>query len=318
MSARRQIPLQIPEKVRRNAALIGDVGHTWLADLPQRIAALERRWAITVGQPVPRASEAFVAQARTRDGRDAMLKIVMPGIDPARHELRILQAAAGVGYARLLCADAAENAMLLEQLGPPLHQLHLREDREIQIIGATLREAWTLPAAGLALPTGADKAVELSHIIEAHWASLGRPCSERTFARALRYAEKRRRAFDPTLSVLAHGDAHASNTLSAPGTVTGFKFVDPDGAFAERAFDLAIYLREWGAALPAGDLVELGRRRCHLLGRGADVACQPVWEWGLIQCVANGLLLLRIGITKPALVSLAMADAWAAGGAASR
>ena len=72
------------------------------------------------------------------------------------------------------------------------------------------------------------------------WAPLGRPCSERAVDIALTYAERRRRAFDPAQSVLVHGDAHQWNTLSAPGSRTGFKLIDPDGAFAERAFDLAI------------------------------------------------------------------------------
>jgi hypothetical protein len=52
---------EIPEKVRRNAALMGKPGQIWLANLPQQIAELERRWAIKIEQPVQRSSEAFVA-----------------------------------------------------------------------------------------------------------------------------------------------------------------------------------------------------------------------------------------------------------------
>jgi hypothetical protein len=62
--------IEIPEKVRRNAALTGEIGRTWLADLPQHIVELERRWAIKVEQPVQRGSEAFVAEARTSGGLD--------------------------------------------------------------------------------------------------------------------------------------------------------------------------------------------------------------------------------------------------------
>src|SRR5205814_8969803 len=64
------LQLEIPEKVRRNAALTGETGRTWLTNLPQHIVELERRWAIKVEQPVQRGSEAFVAEARTRDGLD--------------------------------------------------------------------------------------------------------------------------------------------------------------------------------------------------------------------------------------------------------
>lgn len=306
--------MELPEKVRCNAALMGETGCAWLADLPLLIAELERRWAITVGAPVRSGSEAFVAEARTSEGLDVIVKIVIPGIDPARQELRILRTAQGVGYAQLIRSDETNNVLLLEKLGPQLHEFRLPEDRQIQIICATLREAWMPPPEELPWPTGADKAVELSHIIELHWNSFGRPCSECAIERALSYAEKRRRAFDPAQSVLVHGDAHEWNTLRAPDSTTGFKFVDPDGVVAERAFDLAIPMREWGNVRPEGDLVELGRRRCRLLSQSTGVEYQPIWEWGLIQCVSNGLLLHRIGLAEPASVQLAMSDAWAAGG----
>jgi streptomycin 6-kinase len=188
-----------------------------------------------------------------------------------------------------------------------------REDRQIQIICATLREAWMSPAEGPPLATGADKAVELSRIIESHRSSLGSPCSERAMELALSYAERRRRAFDPARSVVVHGDAHEWNTLRAPSSTTGFKFVDPDGAFAERALDLAIPMREWGTVIPKGDLSQLGRRRCSLLTQFAGVEHQPIWEWALIQCLSNGLSLQGQGLYDSASVQLAMADAWAAG-----
>jgi streptomycin 6-kinase len=113
--------------------------------------------------------------------------------------------------------------------------------------------------------------------------------------------------------VLVHGDAHQWNTLSAPDSMTGFKFIDPDGVFAEHAFDLAIPMREWRGEMPDGDRLYLGRHRCRLLAGLTGVEQQAIWEWGVIQCVSNGLLLMQIGLDGPASVSLAMADAWAAG-----
>ena len=64
----RSSQLEIPEKVRRNAALMGETGHTWLANLQQQIVELERRWAINVEQPARRGNEALVAEARTIGG----------------------------------------------------------------------------------------------------------------------------------------------------------------------------------------------------------------------------------------------------------
>jgi streptomycin 6-kinase len=306
--------LVIPEKVRRNAAIMGETGRAWLADLPHQLAELERRWAIGIGQPARNASEAFVADARTSDGLDVVLKIVIPGIDPTRQELRILQIANGIGYAKLIRSDEANNAMLLEKLGPQLYEFHFAEDRRIRLICATLRKAWMPPAEGMPFASGTDKATELSGSIELHWGRLGKPCSEHTIELALSYANRRRRAFDPARSVLAHGDAHEWNTLQIPGRGISFKFVDPDGAVAERAFDLAIPMREWGDEMPEGDLLQLGRHRCSILSAFTGVEPQPIWEWALLQCVWNGLLLRQIGINRAASVQLAMADAWAAAG----
>ncbi len=215
-------------------------------------------------------------------GLDVILKIAIPGIDPTRQELRILQAANGIGYANLICGDEANNAMLLEKLGLQLRDFDFPEDRCIEVICATLREAWIPSLEGPPLVTGAEKAVELSGFIESHWSSLGRPCAERTIELALSYAERRRRAFDPVRSVVVLGDAHESNTLRAQDSTTGFKFVDPDGALAERAFDLAIPMREWGNVIPAGDLLQLGRHRCGLLSKFSGVEHQPIWEWAMI------------------------------------
>jgi streptomycin 6-kinase len=305
-------PLEVPEKVRRNAALMGDIGHAWLAELPQRITELEDRWAITIGQPARRGSEAFVAEARTSDGHDVVVKILIPGFDPERHEMCVLRQAQGVGYARLIRCDEISNTMLLEKLGPPLHEYHLPEETKINSLCATLREAWMAAPESLVLATGAEKAAELSQVIEAYWDSLGRPCSRFTMELALSYAERRKRAFDPELAVLAHGDAHEWNALAAPRSTTGFKFIDPDGAFAEPAFDLGVPMREWGNVMPESDPVQLGYRRCRLLSQCTGVEFQPIWEWGLLQCVSNGLLLLRIGLENPAAVEFAMATAWAA------
>jgi streptomycin 6-kinase len=307
-------PLAIPVKVRRKAWALGDAGRAWLTVLPKQISDIERHWGIAVGLPSPNGSEAFVAEVRTDDGQDAVLKICVPGLDPTRQELRVLRAANGRGYAKLLRADTERNILLLEKLGPQLHALGWPEDRQLEAIVATLRDAWMPLPEGPAFVTGAEKAAELATFIGSNWSTLERPCSERAVDAALAYAERRRRAFDPRYSVLAHGDAHQWNTLQAPDSRTGFKLVDPDGAFAERAFDLAIPMREWVDPVPAPDRVRRGRRRCALLARLAGVDPAPIWEWSLPQCVSNGLLLRQLGADAAAASQLAMAEAWAEAG----
>ena len=303
---------EVPIKVRRLAEQLGAPGRAWLEALPGQIAALERDWGIAVGAAAGRGSEAFVAFARASDGAEAALKISIPGLDPARLELRTLRAAGGAGYAKLLRADEAANVMLLERLGPQLAESDLPIDDQLGVICATLSQAWRCPPPLDGVPTGAEKAAELAAAIERTWGELAGPCPARTVERALDCAERRRRAFDPALAVPVHGDAHQWNTLRAPGSPSGYKFVDPDGGFAEPAYDLAISMREWTELPAAGDRLALGEARCTLLSAATGAPWDAIWEWGVVQCVANGLSLKRLGMDEGAAIQLGMANAWMA------
>jgi streptomycin 6-kinase len=245
--------------------------------LPELLCRLEVEWGIKVGHPFPNATEAFVSEAATAQGRQAALKIPIAGLAKADRELRLLQAANGRGYVRLLRHDRQSGAMLLERLDRQLATLGLLIDDQIRIICRTLQEAWMPLPTGARFPTGADKASEMSAYISTVWPRLGRPCSERAVEVALRFAEARRKAFDPADSVLTHGDAHARNTL-LDHKINECKLVDPDGLFIERAHDLSISMREWSAELLAGDPVALGRQRCALLSRLTGAPASAIWQ----------------------------------------
>lgn len=307
MSAR---PIDLRDKVLRNIAAQGEVGAAWLACLPTLVHELEANWGIEVGQVFPNATEAYVAAAVTADGEDVALKIPIPGIEKANREVRTLQAANGRGYVRLLQHDAASGAMLLERLGPQLAQLGLPIDKQIEIICSTLQQAWMPLPSGLGLMSGAEKASGLAAYVESVWPKLGKPCSEKAIAIGLRFAKARADAFDPNSAVLAHGDAHAWNTLADPKT-QGFKLVDPDGLFIERAHDLSISMREWSAELLAGDPVVLGRQRCALLSRLTGVDAEAIWQWGFVERLVNGLLYKEIDPEENAAEFLAVVEAWA-------
>jgi streptomycin 6-kinase len=304
--------LQVPDRVRRKATALGKAGVAWLAGLDDLVSDLAAEWDLSIGGTLSGGTEAFVAEARTAEGQDAVLKIAIPGLDPTASELRTLIAAEGRGYALVFRHDAARGAMLLERLGTQLNELGLPIDAQIEVICGTLLEAWTPLPEGARFMTGAEKANTLANFIEVTWRDLGEPCSARIIDVAWRFAEVRRRAFDPTTSVLAHGDAHAWNTLVVPGDgPRRFKFVDPDGLFIERAYDLAISMREWGAELLAGDPVLLGQDRCRQLARLTGVQPEPIWQWGFIERTSNGLLLLKLGLDSLAHEFFAVADAWA-------
>ena len=294
----RKPKLNVPDVVRQVAVSRGPEGAIWLRDLGEIVADLERRWGVRVGRTLNGGTASFVAEARTADGALVVLKIACPGSSPMASEAHTLIAAAGRGYVRAYRYDAGYDALLLERLGRPLHELGLPIDSQIEIICRVLRDAWMIPFEGLHLISGADKAKALGDLIEETWSPLGRPCSERAYETAMAYAEIRSEAFREETSVLAHGDAHGWNTLRVPGRGrSAFKFIDPDGLVAERAYDLSIPMREWTVELLAGDPVVVGRRRCALLSRLGAVDPEPIWQWAMLERVSNGLLLLREGLT---------------------
>ena len=303
-------PIQLRDKVLRNISAQGEAGASWLEALPSLLGRLEAEWNIRVGRLFPNATEAFVSEAVTADGQPVALKIPIAGVAKADRERTLLQAASGCGYARLLRDDANSGAMLLERLGPQLATLGFPIEDQIRIVCQTLQWAWVRLPPGVRYPTGREKASEMFFYISTVWPTLGRPCSERVVEVALRFAEARRDAFDPADSVLAHGDAHAWNTLLDP-TTNQYKFVDPDGLFIERANDLSISMREWSAELLAGDPVALAWKRCALLSRLTGVPENAIWQWAFIERLVNGLRYIEVGPEENAAEFLAVVEAWA-------
>jgi streptomycin 6-kinase len=302
--------IELRDKVLSNLAARGEAGAAWLNDLPNVVRRLEAGWGIRVGHTFPNATEAYVAEAVAADGTKAALKIPIVGLAKADREVRVLRAADGRGYVRLLRHDASSGAMLLERLGSQLAQQGRPIADQIAIICSTLEQAWMQPLPGLQLPTGADKAGEMESYIASVWPRVGKPCSEKAVEAALRFARARADAFDPASAVVSHGDAHAWNTLQDAET-GDYKLVDPDGWFVERAHDLSISLREGCTEFLAGDPVALARDRCALLSHLTGVDADAIWQWGFIETLANGLSYLDIGPEENAAQFLSAVEAWA-------
>lgn len=302
----------IPEIVRRRALNLGEVGRDWLAGLDADIASLASEWGIQLGAVLDGGTEAFVAEATTSEGRSAILKIGIPGSASGRTEARVLEVAAGRGYAELFRHDAPRRAMLLERLGPRLADLGLTVDDQIKAICETLLTAWRPPPADSSFINGAEKAESLATFIADLWVSLEGPCSRAVVDRARIFAERRRSAYSFATSVLAHGDAHENNTLLVADSVPqAFKFIDPGGLVIEPAYDLAISMRGWSRSFMDGDALTLGHERAEQLAALTGVPPQPIWEWGLIERVSTGLLLKQLGQEAWATEVLAVAEIWA-------
>jgi streptomycin 6-kinase len=286
--------------VRRKAEALGAAGDAWLAGLTGLVADLERRWSVTVGQPLAGGTAAYVARARTGDGLEVVLKLGLP--DPQfADEVGTLARAEGRGYVRLLAHDVGRHAMLLEALGPSMNRLELAPELQLETMCRLLRQAWAVPRAEHGrFASARNKASSLHQMVRRLWADLGGPCSEQVLAQALLFATRRAAAFDPDRCVVVHGDAAAANALQVlaprPGAETGFVFVDPDGFIGDRAYDLGVALRDWCPQLLASDDPRsLARRYCRVLADGSGVDEQAIWEWGFLERVSTGLYVRSLG-----------------------
>ncbi|MFI6090917.1 aminoglycoside phosphotransferase family protein [Streptomyces sp. NPDC051218] len=294
--------VEVQPLVRRKAISLGGAGERWLAELPALVRDLERRLSIETGPSLPGGTTSYVARARTRDGRDAVLKVSLPAPDFAS-QVRTLRLADGREYVRLLAHDLDRHAMLQEALGPSLDRLGLAPPQQIETLCAMLRSAWRVPRAPeLTADRAEEKAGALGELVARLWESLGRPCSERVVTRALTYAERRAAAFDPGRCVVVHGDPHPGNALrvTAPraGAEAGFVFVDPDGFLADPTYDLGVVLRDWCAELRGRDKAAaraLIRSYCALLANRTGMDERAIWEWGYLERVSTGLYMLDFG-----------------------
>jgi streptomycin 6-kinase len=297
--------VRVPEVVRNKALAAGATA--WLDGLPGLITDLERDWDITVGAPFPDATEAFVAEA-SGPGPGAVLKLMIPR--PGAHagnEITVLRLAGGDGCARLLRADEARGALLLERLGRPLHQLGLPLAQRLDILCTTASRLWRPVPPDTGLPTGAEKARRLIGYIESTWPALGRPCAERAVDYALACAARRAEAHDDERAVLVHGDIHQWNVLEAPlhdQERGGFKLIDPDGLLAEAEYDLGVLMREDPVELRDGD--PWARARWLAWRCGLDATA--IWEWGAVERVSTGLLCTLIDLQPVGREMLATAD----------
>jgi streptomycin 6-kinase len=132
--------MTLPAPVRQKVALLGTAGIKWLADLDDLIEELEQEWQITVGAALAGGTEAYVAQAKTKDGATVILKVAIPennGNTVLANEITALTLADGHGYVRLLRSDLSRRALLLEPLGIPLRDLGYSTRAQIDIICTT-------------------------------------------------------------------------------------------------------------------------------------------------------------------------------------
>jgi len=290
--------------VVRNKAIAVGAAH-WIDELPEIVASLEHDWGIDVGAQFREGTEAFVAEALMTDGTPAILKVLIPReSDLADREATVLRAVEGQGCPLLYRDDPERDALLMERLGPSMFRLAMPYRERLPLLCDAAAKIWR-PAAGLGLPTGAEKATWLMEFIAETWDGLDTPCAERTIDDALACAQRRLDAHDDERAVLVHGDVQQWNALRAG---VEFKLVDPDGLLAEPEYDLGVILREDPDEPLAADPLATA----HWMARRCGVDPTAVFEWGVVERVSTGLLATQIDLQPVGRQMLEFADRLAA------
>lgn len=235
-------PLAIPPRLARTCRHDPE-GPAWLERLPAVVAELRARWGLTLGPPFEPGDGAvsWVAPATRADGSEAVLKLGLPHME-GRDELPGLRAWDGDGTVRLLDADEATGALLLERCRPGTPLNELPEDEQDVVLARLLRRLWLEPAPGQPFRPLAE--------MTAYWADAARrraasdPAHDRDLIdEALRlYAELPRTA---DRRVLLATDLHAGNVLRAEREP--WLVIDPKPFVGDPAYDATQHLlNTWG------------------------------------------------------------------------
>lgn len=306
----------LPPEVEARARSYGAAGEEWLMRLPVLLEKLEAQWQIQIGEALPGGTHAYVAAAKRQDGSLCIVKADMPEQDGGtgfRREYTTLRLAQGRGYAALYACDPENQAYLLEKLGRPLKTLGYPVKQQLEAICQTLLSSWTLPTdeAKAVLCDGHESVRWFRDFISESWQALQRPCPEQVIRRGLDFLDAREAALCPAEWVLIHGDAHNSNLLQDPARPGRFKFVDPDGLYYEKAYDLGVLMREWQEEYRE-NAVRGGLARCEELQRMTGVDPAGIWQWGYLQTVSTAFVLLQIGSERLGREMLLTAERWLA------
>ncbi|HET7929719.1 MAG TPA: aminoglycoside phosphotransferase family protein [Actinomycetota bacterium] len=204
-----RVSLAVPRSLAANCRRSpGDAA--WLERLPQVVDDLRRRWSLELEPPFdgPEVSAAWVAPVR-RPAGPAVLKVSLPHME-ADHEIDGLRFWSGDPTVRLLEADEAEGAMLLERCEPGTWLRERPEPEQDVVIAGLLRRLWRVPADPHPFRPLSDMLgvwIEETLANEAAWADPG------LVREGLRTFEELSRA--PGDHVLLSTDLHAGNVLAA-------------------------------------------------------------------------------------------------------
>jgi streptomycin 6-kinase len=288
--------ISVPEKFAVDTLTReGEAARRWLARLPDLVGELCVRWGLRV----------------TGDPMHGYLALVVPVLrGAARYALKVSwidgetanEAAAlalwnGGGAVRLIDADDAKGALLIEWLDPGRSLKEVDLSVAVPVAARLLRRlAVPVPAQWPARPVPRLRrwALDLATELPARWRATGRPFPQRRLDAA---AEVATALAQRAGGLLANRDMHYQNVLA--GDREPWLVIDPKVMRGDAEFGLAPLL--WRRLGEAGGPVGL-RRRFDTLVDEAGLDTELARGWTLLRAIDYQLWGLNLGLTEdPAL-----------------
>ncbi|MET0460772.1 MAG: aminoglycoside phosphotransferase family protein, partial [Ilumatobacteraceae bacterium] len=150
--------IDVPPSLRKARTAAGE--RAWLDSLPELVSEMATQWSLSIGPSCDGfGMNALVVQATTADGTPVVLKLAPPSdADKLGLEATVLRLADGDGCVRLLNADLARRALLLERLGPSMYDLGIPRRQRHELLLDAVQQVWRPVDPDVRLRSGADRA----------------------------------------------------------------------------------------------------------------------------------------------------------------
>src|SRR5688500_14713924 len=152
------VTIEIPPMLRNACVAHGDT--EWLDDLPELVAEMATRWSLSIGRSYDGFGvNALVVEATNADGTAAVLKIGPPReAVKLSNEATVLRLTDGDGCVRLLREDRERRALLLERLGPSMHDLDVPRRQRHELLLEAAMQLWRPVDPSVRLQRGDERA----------------------------------------------------------------------------------------------------------------------------------------------------------------
>ncbi len=250
----------------------GPSGADWAEGLPRLVDDLLGRWSLSAAGAGHAGWSALVVPVE-RDGEPLVLKVVWPHPQAAGEHLA-LRRWAGQGAVRLVAADPARGALLLERLDATRDLRSVDADKACEVLGGLLRRL-NVPAP----PTVRTLSETVRRELDRMAGREDLPRRVRTRVTGLARELLEEPAVDATL---LHTDLRVENVLT--GDREPWLAIGPKPMAGHPAFEVQPALQHRTAGLGAGAALRRGvRRRLAVTSEAAGIDEEMARLWSIVR-----------------------------------